>query len=511
MERQPAETEMHDSRQQVAAADDKDTTAQKESEEHAGKWAILAIVAVGVFMATLDSSIVNISLPKIASYFNVPLSGAVEWVIIAYLVATAAILLTAGRLADMIGRKTVWLTGLLLFTAGSALCGAAPSLIVLIASRIFQGLGGALLMAVSPALLVSAFPPHERGRALGLNAVTVALGISVGPTLGGLITASLTWRWIFYVNVPIGIIGILATLRVLTERTHRSPGRFDPLGALLLAVGLAALTGGLSFGQEIGWTSPLLIGLLAVGIIALAMLPFVEKRAPNPIIDFAMFRNRVFFSANISLVLSFLALFAVSFMLPFYLEELRGFPTELAGVLMTPLPIVIAVVAPISGSLADRIGTRWLAAGGLTIACIGLVLISQLTEHSSIFDIVWRLVFTGIGQAIFQSPNNSALLGSAPRNQQGSASGFLATGRTMGQSLSVALSGAIFAGLGGADAGLLLAANHSQVVPGQLVALQHTFTSSFQATFIVCACIAAIGIFTSLVRGKEEKATARRA
>ncbi len=511
MERQPAEAEVRNTQQRVATAENKETTLQREGEEHASKWAVLGIVAVGVFMATLDSSIVNISLPKIASYFNVPLNGAVEWVIIAYLVATAAILLTAGRLADMIGRKTVWMTGLVLFTSGSAICGAAPSLVVLIASRAFQGLGGALLMAVSPALLVNAFPPQERGRALGLNAVTVALGVSVGPTLGGLITALLTWRWIFYVNVPIGIIGILATMRVLTERRHRNPGRFDPLGALLLAIGLAAITAGLSFGQEIGWNSPLLIGLMVVGVVALALLPLVEKRVPNPIIDFAMFRNRVFFSANISLILSFLALFAVSFMFPFYLEELRGFPIELAGLLMTPLPIVIAVIAPISGSLADRFGTRWLAAGGLTIACIGLVLLSQLNEHSSIFDIVWRLVFTGVGQAIFQSPNNSALLGSAPRNQQGSASGFLATGRTMGQSLSVALSGAIFAGLGGASAGLSLGANHSPFAPGQLVSLQHIFDSSFQATFIVCACIAAIGIFTSLVRGKETRATARTA
>jgi EmrB/QacA subfamily drug resistance transporter len=366
-------------------------------------------------------------------------------------------------------------------------------------------------MAVSPALLVSAFPANERGRALGFNGVTVALGVSVGPTLGGLITATLTWRWIFYVNVPIGIIGILATLRVLTERTRRSPGRFDPLGALLLAIGLAALTGGLSFGQEIGWSSPLLIGLLAVGVIALALLPFVEKRVPNPIIDFSMFRNRVFFSSNISLILSFLALFAVSFMMPFYLEELRGFPTEVAGLLLTPLPIVLAVIAPISGTLADRFGSRWLAAGGLTISCIGLVLISQLNEHSSIFDIVWRLVFTGIGQAIFQSPNSSALLGSAPRNQQGSASGFLATGRTVGQSLSVALSGAIFASLGGAGAGLMLAANRSHLASSRLAALQYTFTSSFQATFLICACIAAIGVFTSLVRGKEEKGAVQRA
>jgi EmrB/QacA subfamily drug resistance transporter len=506
MERQQTRTEIQDKEQQATAA-----TSQPINEEGVSKWAVLAVVAVGVFMATLDSSIVNISLPTIARYFNVPLSGAIEWVVIAYLVATAAILLTAGRLADMIGRKAVWLAGLLLFTSGSALCGAAPSLGFLIAARAFQGLGGALLMAVSPALLVNAFPPQERGRALGLNAVTVALGVSVGPTLGGLITASLSWRWIFYVNVPIGIIGIIATLRILKERSRRNPGRFDPLGALLLAVGLAALTAGLSFGQEIGWSSPLFIGLLVVGIIALALLPIVEKRVSNPIIDFSMFRDRVFFSANISLILSFLAMFAVSFMLPFYLEELRGFSTETAGLLLTPFPIVLAVIAPISGSLADRFGSRWLAAGGLAIACLGLFFISQLNEHSSIFDIVWRLVFTGAGQAIFQSPNNSALLGAAPKSQQGSASGFLATGRTMGQSLSVALAGAIFAGLGGASAGLALAANRTHLDPAQLAALQHTFTSSFQTTFIVCTCIAVIGVFTSLVRGKEERVAARRA
>jgi EmrB/QacA subfamily drug resistance transporter len=471
--------------------------------EQAGKWAVFGIIAVGVFMATLDSSIVNISLPTIAHYFGVPLSGQVEWVVISYLVATAAILLTAGRLADMIGRKAVWTAGLIIFTLGSALCGATPSLAILITSRALQGLGGALLMAISPAMLTSAFPANERGLALGLNAITVSLGISVGPTLGGLITAYLSWRWIFFVNVPIGIVGLILTLRVLTERLHRNPGRFDPFGAILLAIGLAAITGGLSFGQELGWTSPILIGLLVVGVVALVSLPFVEARVANPIINFSLFHNRVFLSANFSLVLSFLALFAVSFMLPFYLEQLRRFPTEVAGLLLTPLPLTIACIAPFSGSLADRIGSRWLAAGGLTISCIGLVLISQLNAQSSIFDIIWRLVFTAIGQALFQSPNNSALMGAAPRDQQGSAAGFLATGRTVGQSISVALAGAIFAGLGGAAAGNALASG--QVSGVQLTSLQQTFTNSFHTTFLVCACIAAIGVFTSLVRGKEQR------
>ncbi len=471
-------------------------------EETAGKWAMLFIVAIGIFMATLDSSIVNISLPTIARSFGVPLNGTIEWVIIAYLVSIAAILLTAGRIADMIGRKVVWTTGLIIFTASSALCGLAPSLGILIASRTLQGLGGALLMAISPAMLTSAFPPHERGRALGINAINVNLGVTLGPILGGIITASLSWRWIFFVNVPLGIIGLIATLLILKERIHLNPGRFDPLGAILIAVGMAGLTAGLSFGQELGWTSPLILTLLLVGIFALVALPFVELRVPNPVIVLALLRNRVFDSSILSLLLSFLALFAISFMMPFYLEQLLGFSILQAGILLTPVPVTLAIIAPFSGSLADRIGSRWLAAGGLTVACIGLVLISQLNEHSSIFDIVWRLTFTSIGQGLFQAPNNSALLGSAPRNLQGSASGFLATARTIGQSLSVAIAGAIFAGLGGAAAGNLIVTHTNSV---QLTTLQHTFDTAFRATFIACAAIAAIGIFASLVRGKEER------
>src|SRR2546421_1084230 len=216
--------------EKAGSANAETDTNKKDSNEQSNKWVVFAILAVGIFMATLDSSIVNISLPIIARDFGVPLSGAVEWVIIAYLVVTAGVLLTAGRLADMVGRKVVWAVGLGVFTASSAICGAAPSLGLLIASRALQGLGGALIMAVSPAMLTSAFPPQERGRALGLNAVNVALGVSVGPTLGGLLTA-ISWRLIFYVNVPIGIIGIIVTLLVLKEPLRRNPGRFDPLGA----------------------------------------------------------------------------------------------------------------------------------------------------------------------------------------------------------------------------------------------------------------------------------------
>jgi len=474
------------------------------------KWLIFAIVAIGVFMSTIDASIVNISLPTIATYFNVPLSGAIEWVIIAYLIVIAATLLTIGRLADMTGRKAIWATGLAIFTTGSALCGASPSLGILIGARAFQAIGASLLFAVSAAMLVSAFPASERGRVLGMNALVVALGISVGPTIGGFITQYLTWRWIFYVNVPLGIVGFVATLRLLHESKRSGHGRFDPAGAALLTIGLAAITLGLSFGQEWGWTSPGLISTLLIGVVALVALVLVEQRVAHPIVPLSLLRNRVFASANLSLILSFLALFAVSFMMPFYLEQLRNFSLIESGLLLTPLPLTIAIIAPFSGRLADRIGTRWLAASGLAIACIGLVFISQLDAKSSIFDIIWRLVLTGVGQAIFQSPNNSALMGSAPRDAQGVASGFLATGRVVGQSTSVALAGAVFTSLGGAVAGLQLHAislglGPRSFPPGYVASLQQTFTSSFHATFLVCAAVAVIGVGASLVRGREER------
>ena len=474
-----------------------------------GKWTVFALVAIGVFMATLDTSIVNISLPSIAAHFQFPLGGAIEWVIIAYLVVVVAALLTAGRLADLLGRKTLWVSGLALFTLSSALCGAAWSMQALVVFRGLQGLGGALLLAVSPAMVTTAFPPTERGRALGLISLVVGTGVSVGPTLGGIITQTLSWRWIFYVNLPIGIGGIVATCIFLTE--HRVPkrGRFDPVGALLLGLGLAGLTGGLSFGGELGWKSLPVVLMLGAAVVFLGtMIPY-ELRHPEPTLDLRLFKNRLFAASAASLTLSFLSLFAVGFMLPFYFERLRGFDTEKSGLLLTPLPLMVAIFGPMSGALADRVGTRWLASLGMTINCAGLVLTSQLGPRSSTADIVWRLMVIGFGQALFQSPNNSALLGAAPADRVGIASGILATGRSVGQSLSVALAGAVFTGTGGAEAAHALL-RPAASDPGRLVALQQQFTTAFRASLLTCALCAAVGVLTSLIRGPEERAAQKK-
>jgi EmrB/QacA subfamily drug resistance transporter len=481
------------------------TAARAGTEPRAHQRAVVALVCTGMFMTTLDASIVNIGLPAIARAFGTPLSGTIEWVIIGYLVVAAALLLTFGRLSDMVGRTPIWTAGLAVFTVGSVLCGAAPSLALLIGARLLQGTGAALILATSTALLADAFPAAERGRALGWGAVAIALGTSAGPTLGGLITETLSWRWIFYVNVPIGLGALVATRHILPRTTVGGRGRFDPAGAALLGLAVAALNLGLSFGVEWGWTSPRLLGTLALGVAGLAAAVLVERHATDPIIDLRLFHDRVFASALASMVLSMLALFAVGFLLPFYFEELRGFSTARSGWLLTPLPLAIAVVAPIAGAISDRLGSRLVAPLGLATTAIGLALLARLDASSSTWDIAWRLGMAGIGQGLFQSPNTKALMDEAPATEEGEASGLLATGRITGQALSVAVAGAVFIGVGGA-AGAALAAHRigGSALSGQAVtALEATFVHGFRAALTVSAAFAAVGALAALVRGRE--------
>ncbi len=475
-----------------------------QSQDQMNRWVVLALAASSSFITTLDGSIVNIGLPLIARTFHVGVSGAIEWVVIGYLVIIAAVLLTFGRLADMIGRRPIFLSGLVIFVLGSALCGMAPSLWLLIVARLFQGLGGALIFSVNIAMITSTFPDRERGLALGLNAVIVSLGVAAGPTIGGVITQYLSWRWIFYVNVPICLLVLIAGYIVYHERrpAQGASGRFDPWGAALLAIGFASITLGLSFGEEWGWASPGTLSTFAVGVLMLVIAVNIEHHVEHPILNLHLVTNRTFAMANISFMLCMMALFAPGFILPFYFEQLRGFSTIHTGLMLTPLPLSLAVAAPLSGSLADRFGSRWLSPIGLTLACLGLIFLSQLNAQSSTWDVVWRLALTGFGQGLFQSPNTRTMMGAAPRDAQGEASGLLATGRVIGQSTSVALTGTVFTALGAATAGTLLtlpAAPH--FVPAHLLALQNTFVSGFHASLLVCALFAALGIFTAMARG----------
>ena len=481
------------------AGPDSGRAAVKDARGREGKWIVLGIVAIGVFMATLDASIVNISLPKISSYFHVPLNGTVEWIIIAYLVVIGSLLLSLGRLSDIFGRKLIWALGLGIFTISSALCGAAPSLTSLVVFRAFQGVGGAMIMAISPAMVTSAFPSNERGQALGLVAAIVAVGTSAGPAIGGVITEAFSWRWIFYINVPIGFVGVTATLKLLREDGRRKgeAQRFDPFGALVLSAGLTCIMLAMSFGEEAGWGSAGILGGFAAALILFFVFIAIEKRVSQPIVDLELFHNRLFCAALASSFLSFLALFAVMFLMPFYLEELLSYPSHKAGLILAAVPLTISVVAPLSGRLSDRLGSRFLSSLGLAIGSLGLLLLSDLTADASVVDIVWRLVIAGFGQALFQAPNNNAIMGSVPFNRLGIASGFLATVRVLGQGFSVALAGAIFTSLGGARAGAMLARN--AVLPA--AALQTQFTHAFHMALTACMIVASIGVFTSLMRG----------
>jgi EmrB/QacA subfamily drug resistance transporter len=456
------------------------------------RWLILSSVSVGTFMATLDGSIVNISLPKIQESFGVDLAT-VEWVVVAYLLVVGSVLLPFGRLGEVLTFKRVYLVGFAVFTLASALCGFAPSATVLILFRILQGLGAGMLQAMGPAIVARTFGPGERGRALGINAISVSIGLSLGPALGGLLTEFGTWRAIFLVNVPVGIFAILWAARILPAEQRRAGQSFDLLGAALSSTAVFALLLALINGQSWGWSSPPTLGLLAAFVVLGALFLFVERRAAQPMIDLALFRIRAFSAGLASLVIAFSGLFTATFLLPFLLQQGSGFTPLEAGLLLTPIPITTALVAPFSGALSDRIGSRLPASAGIAIMALGLLSLTELPAAFAIPDLVWRLVLIGLGQGLFMSPNSSAILGSVPRRRIGTASGTLAQMRVTGQALGIALSGAIVAiRLPVHAAGL---AGEGSAAAGEALAM------AIQDAFIVAALLCGIGIVTSALRG----------
>jgi EmrB/QacA subfamily drug resistance transporter len=467
------------------------------------KWAIFGLVSVGTFMTTLDTSIVNIALPSIAHAFGTPVSGSIEWVVIGYLVVIAATLLSFSRVADIAGRERVWISGLALFTLGSALSGLAPALVVLIAARGLQGIGAALIFAPALAMIVDAFPRSQRGQALGLNALIVSLGVTAGPTLGGLITDSLGWRWIFFVNIPLGLIGLLIAPRVFRFAGGARSRRFDLPGAVAFGLGLASLSLGLSFGSEWGWTSPALILTIAVAAVSLVTGVMIERRRRDPLIELGMLTSRALGLPLATFLLSILALFAVSFLMPFYFEELRGLTPLAAGLLLTPYSLGLAVAAPISGRLADRGHARWLGSLGLGIVAFGFAVLAQVGVGTPLLEIALWLAVSGIGQGLFLSPNTTAIMSAVPASESSIASGLFATTRAVAQALSVAIAGAVYIGLGGAAAGAALAAG-VPTGPTQ-VALDGTFLAALRGALLVSGLFAAIGAVLSLSRAQDRR------
>jgi EmrB/QacA subfamily drug resistance transporter len=477
-----------------------DPTAESSSPSRIDrrKWLILSTVSVGTFMATLDGSIINISLPKIQEAFGVDLAT-VEWIVVGYLLVVGSTLLPFGRLGEVLTFRRVYLTGFVVFTVASALCGLAPSAAVLVLFRLVQGLGAGMLQAMGPAIVARTFGPGERGRALGINAVSVSVGLSLGPALGGLLTEVGSWRAIFLVNVPVGIFAALWAARVLPAEQRGAGRSFDLAGAVLSGVAVFALLLGLINGQSWGWTSPVNVGLFVTFAVLGGIFLAVETRVAQPIVDLALFRIRAFSAGLASVVIVFSGLFTATFLLPFLLQQGSGFTPLEAGLLLTPIPITAALVAPFSGSLSDRIGPRLPASAGIAVMAVGLLSLTQLPADFAIPDLAWRLVLVGLGQGLFGSPNSSAILGSVPRSRIGTASGTLAQMRVTGQALGIAISGAIvaarlpvhLAAIGGG------AASPAPVV-GQALAL------AIQDAFIVAAILCGVAILASLVRGGGE-------
>lgn len=453
------------------------------SQAHPKRWWILSAVALGTLMGPVDGSVVNIALPVITRSFGTTLPVA-EWVAMAYLLVTASLLLTWGRLGDMYGHRRTYLAGFVVFTLGSVLCGAAPGIGWLIAFRAVQAVGAGMMMAASPAIITEVFPSSERGRALGFNAVAVAVGLSLGPVLGGLLVEHFGWRSIFYINLPIGIAGTWWAARVLPPPPSRiQRAAFDIPGAVTLFVALFSMLLALSQGEAWGWGSPATVGLLAAGAAGLAGFVALERRVAAPMVDLGLFRDRVFVLANVSSLANYLAQSCVTFLLPFFLQYALGIAPDRAGLVMLGFPFAVLFVAPAAGYLSDRFGSRWLAVVGMAVVTAGVYSMSRLGPHSSGAEVFWRLAVIGLGSGLFQTPNNSTIMGSVPRSRLGIAGGMLASMRYIGMVLGIAVSGAVFAAKAGerpdvaAASDLFLAGMHSAMVVGAAVALAGALTS----------------------------------
>lgn len=412
-------------------------------ENNVNKWSVLLAIGVGTFMSALDGSVVNTILPVIRSTFQSDVAS-VEWVVVIYLLVLSGLLLTFGRLGDLRGHRSVYLWGFIIFTASSALCGLAPTAAWLVFFRGVQALGAAMIASNAPAILTSAFPASERGKALGMQATMTYLGLTVGPSLGGWLAHAFTWRSVFYINVPVGLAALWLSWRSVPRDGRTANGeRFDMPGAVLFLAGLVALLLGLNQGHNWGWTSPAIIGLLAGAALLLGVFVWLEGRVAHPMLELSLFSRPLFSAAVSSAVLNYISLYSILFLMPFYLIQGRGLNTAQAGLLLTAQPLVMAVVAPLAGTLSDRIGSRLPATFGMLVLAAGLVLLAQLAPDAPLGWVSLGLAVCGLGIGMFVSPNNSALMGSAPRGRQGIAAGMLATARNMGMVLGVGLAGAI--------------------------------------------------------------------
>ncbi len=407
---------------------------------NSGQRRVLVAVMAGAILGPIDASIVNVILPVLASSFSSSLA-VVQWVPMAYLLASGSLVLLFGRFGDLRGHRRVFLDGLLAFVVASGLCAISPSIHALVAFRVLQGVAAAALMSVPLALLTATFPPAARGKAIGLFAASISVGLAVGPSLGGLLAATFGWRATFLVNIPLGLLAWAFARRVLPDVPVR-PGRLDLLGAGTALGALVAFLLFVNHAQQEGLSSrtlPLLLAALACG----ALFLHHEKRTAEPLVELSIFGNRQVAFGTSAAVLNFMSQYVVVFLTPFLLSRLLGEGPGRVGLVLTAFPLAVLCVAPFAGALSDRVGSARPAATGAGLSAVGCVLLSAMPPGTGAGGVAWRLAIFGIGTGLFQSPNNSAVMGSAPIAHLGVVGSLLGTARTLGMVLGVAAAGAV--------------------------------------------------------------------
>ncbi|HHW19043.1 MAG TPA: MFS transporter [Firmicutes bacterium] len=460
---------------------------------YAGRYSVLAAIMLGGIMGPIDASIVNVILPTITQYFGVSISTA-QWVPMIYLLTISSLLLFYGRLGDILGYKKVYLSGLAGFVIASGLCGFSPTIHWLIAFRAVQGLAAGMMMAVPYAIITATFPAAERGKALGINATSISAGLAIGPSLGGFITSLLNWRFVFLINIPIGIAALLWGRRVIPELKGQ-PGAVDIPGAVTAFISLFSTLLFVNRFQSLGLSYATGI-MLMVAVLAGVAFVRIESSVTQPMLNLSLFRNVTFSFANFSALLNFMSQYVMVFLTPFYLQRVLHYAPNKVGLIMTSFPLAVMVIAPFSGSLSDRVGTRILTCLGAGTSALSLFLMSRLPASASTADVVWRLALFGLGTGIFQSPNNSAVMGSAPKSHLGVASGILATMRNVGMALGIATGGAV-----------LYAIVPSHIL--QKATLESSeiaaFLSGLKYAYIAGGVLSAVASLTSLVSTTEKK------
>ena len=443
------------------------------------KWWTLGAVAFGLFMIMLDNTVVFVALSSIQSDLHISQSE-LEWVVSGYALTFAVLMLTGGKLADMFGRRRIFIVGLTIFTASSLACGLATGAGFLIGARVVQGVGAALMNPATLSIIVATFPPRQRGTAIGIWVGVSAMALAIGPLIGGILTEQINWSWIFFINVPVGIAGIIVSRLVITEsRDESEEQRLDLPGLLSSAIGLFGLTYALIEGNNYGWSSGRILASFAVAAVGLVSFVVLEHRQRVPMLDLSLFKNSTFAGANVTMLLVALAMFGVFFFNSLYLGQVLGYSPIQTGAAFLPLTVLIVFVAPLAGRFSDKIGSRWLMGAGLVLLSGSLLSFSTLGVDSTFWDIVPGLILGGFGMSLAMTPTTAAAMGSVPVDKAGVGSAVLNSMRQVGGSLGIALMGAIVA-------------SSVSVLPGN-PAYPDQFVQGYHNALHVAAAIAIVG------------------